>query len=227
METIGQLNIIQELQKLNDNLSLWLTENNDGQTFEVLTIAKNSNYDRLIDRLILNEVRPLLNKDILGFQKIVETGFDTENQVYFIAYENFGGQPLNEVYENANILSIKEIAKGLDDLKKDNRQTYIISPKYISVNTNGTAKVRFIGLFEFFKFENLLETDFLSPNVVEWLNDTKKPRPNFQDDIYSLVKTFEQYIQDTYNSEHNVISEILKKTLCVKRTERFQVSRIY
>ncbi|MEE3725662.1 AAA domain-containing protein [Riemerella anatipestifer] len=76
-------------------------------------------------------------------------------------------------------------------------------------------------MFEFFKFENLLETEFLSPNVVEWLNDTKKPRPNFQDDIYSLVKTFEQYIQDTYNSENNVISEILKKSLCVKRTERF------
>ena len=221
METLGQYNIIQELQKLNDNLSFWLTENNDGQPFEVLTIAKNPNFDRLIDRLILNEIRPLLNKEIAGFQKIIETGFDTENQVYFIVYENFCGQPLNEVYENANILSLKEIAKGLDDLKKDNRQTYIISPKYISVNTNGTAKVRFIGLFEFFKFENLLETEFLSPNVVEWLNDTKKPRPNFQDDIYSLVKTFEQYIQDTYNSENNVISEILKKSLCVKRTERF------
>lgn len=221
METLGQYNIIQELQKLNDNLSFWLTENNDGQPFEVLTIAKNPNFDRLIDRLILNEIRPLLNKEIAGFQKIIETGFDTENQVYFIVYENFCGQPLNEVYENANILSLKEIAKGLDDLKKDNRQTYIISPKYISVNTNGTAKVRFIGLFEFFKFENLLETEFLSPNVVEWLNDTKKPRPNFQDDIYSLVKTFEQYIQDTYNSENNVISEILKKSLCIKRTERF------
>ena len=221
METLGQYNIIQELQKLNDNLSFWLTENNDGQPFEVLTIAKNPNFDRLIDRLILNEIRPLLNKEIAGFQKIIETGFDTENQVYFIVYENFCGQPLNEVYENANILSLKEIAKGLDDLKKDNRQTYIISPKYISVNTNGTAKVRFIGLFEFFKFENLLETEFLSPNVVEWLNDTKKPRPNFQDDIYSLIKTFEQYIQDTYNSENNVISEILKKSLCVKRTERF------
>ncbi|MDR7694951.1 AAA domain-containing protein [Riemerella anatipestifer] len=221
METLGQYNIIQELQELNDNLSFWLTENNDGQTFEVLTIAKNPNFDRLIDRLILNEIRPLINKEIAGFQKIIETGFDIENQVYFIVYENFGGQPLNEVYENANILSLKEIAKGLDDLKKDNRQTYIISPKYISVNTNGTAKVRFIGLFEFFKFENLLETEFLSPNVVEWLNDTKKPRPNFQDDIYSLVKTFEQYIQDTYNSENNVISEILKKSLCVKRIERF------
>ncbi|NRS90526.1 superfamily I DNA and/or RNA helicase [Flavobacterium sp. 7E] len=221
MEKIGQYNIIQELQKLNDNLIFWLTENNDGQNFEVLTIAKNPNYDRLIDRLILNEIRPLLNKDIAGFQKIVETGFDTENQVYLIAYENFGGQALNEVYEYANILSLIEIAKGLDGLKKDNRQTYIVSPKYISANTNGTVKVRFIGLFELFKFENILETEYLSPNVSKWLNDTKKPRPNFQDDIYSLVKTFEQYIQDTYNSEHNVINEILKNSLCVKRTERF------
>lgn len=221
METIRQLNIIGELQKLNDNLTFWLAENNDGQTFEVLTIAKNPNYDRLIDRLITNEIRPLLNKDISGFQKVLETGFDTENQVYFIVYENFGGQLLNEVYENANLLAVKEIVKGLDELKKDNRQTYIISPKYISLNTNGTAKVRFIGLFELFKYENLLETEYLSPNVVEWLNDTKKPRPNFQDDIYSLVKTFEKYIQDTYNSGHNVINEILKKSLCVKRTERF------
>lgn len=221
MEKIGQYNIIQELQELNDNLSFWLTENNDGQTFEVLTIAKNPNYYRLIDRLILNEIRPLVNKEIAGFQKIIETGFNTENQVYFIAYENFGEQPLNEVYEYANILSLKEIAKGLDELKKDNRQTYIISPKYISANTNGTTKVRFIGLFELFKFESLLETEFLSPNVIGWLNDTKKPRPNFQDDIYSLIKTFEQYIQNTYNSENIVINEILKNSLCVKRTERF------
>ncbi|MEN9440112.1 MAG: hypothetical protein RLZ33_188 [Bacteroidota bacterium] len=221
METIGQYNIIQELQELNDNLSFWLTENNDGQTFEVITIAKNSNYDRLIDRLILNEIRPLLNKEITGFQKIIETGFDTVNQVYFIAYENFSGQPLNEVYEYANVLSLKEIAKGLDELKKDNRQTYIISPKYISTNTKATIKVRFIGLFELFKFENLLETEYLSPNVIEWINDTKKPRPNFQDDIYSLIKTFEQYIQKTYNSERIVINEILEKSLCVNRTERF------
>ena len=162
METIGQYNIIQKLQELNENLSFWLMENNDGQTIEVLTIAKNPNYDRLIDRLILNEIKPLLNKDIPGFQKIVETGFDTENQVYFIVYENLGGQPLNEVYENANIVSLKEIAKGLDDLKKDNRQTYIISPKYISVNINGTAKVRFIGLFEFFKL-----TRIKTPYVIE------------------------------------------------------------
>jgi len=221
LETIGQLNIIQELQKLNGNLTLWLTENNEGKTFEVLTIAKNSNYDRLIDRLILNEIRPLLNKDIKGFQKIVETGFDSENQTYFIAYESFDGQQLNQFYENANLRSIKEIAKGLDSLKKDNRQTYIISPKYITVNTSGTAKIRFIGLFELFKFENLLQKEFLSPNVIEWLHDTKKPRPNFQDDIYSLVKTFEQYIQDSYDPEHNVVHEILKKSLSVKRTERF------
>ncbi|UZF07407.1 hypothetical protein D9O39_02410 [Riemerella anatipestifer] len=118
METLGQYNIIQELQELNDNLSFWLTENNDGQTFEVLTIAKNPNFDRLIDRLILNEIRPLINKEIAGFQKIIETGFDIENQVYFIVYENFGGQPLNEVYENANILSLKEIAKRFRRLKK-------------------------------------------------------------------------------------------------------------
>lgn len=221
METIGQYNIIQEIQLLNDNFTLWLTENIDGQTFEVLSIAKNTVYDRLIDRLFTNEIRPLLNKEISGFQKVVDTGFDNENQVYFIAYESFGEQSLNEVYENANILSIKEIAKGLDSLKKDNRQTYIISPKYIAVNTNGTVKVRFVGLFELFKFENLLETAFLSPNVNEWLNDTKKPRPNFQDDIFSLVKTFEPYIQETYDIENNAISEILTKSLCVKRTERF------
>jgi len=220
LETIGQYNIIQELQKLNDNLTFWLTENNDGQTFDVLSIAKNPNYDRLIDRLILNEVRPLLNKDIAGFQKIVETGFDTENQVYFIAYENFDGQPLNEVYKDADIRTIIEIAKGLDGLKKDNRQAYIISPKYISVNSNGIAKVRFIGLFELFKFENLLETEYLSPNVVEWLNDPKKPRPNFQDDIFSLVKTFEKFFIH-YGSNSQQVNDILEKALKDKRTERF------
>jgi hypothetical protein len=221
LEKIGQYNIIQELQNLNDNLTLWLTENSDGQTFEVLSITKNTVYDKLIDRLFTNEIKPLLNKEISGFQKVVEVGFDNESQVYFIVYESFGEQSLDEVYENANMLSIKEIAKGLDSLKKDNRQTYIISPKYIAVNTNGNLKVRFIGLFELFKYENLLETAFLSPNVNEWLKDTKKPRPNFQDDIFSLIKTFESYIKESFNIESDIISEILAKSLYVKRTERF------
>ncbi len=126
MEIIGQYNIIQELQKLNDNLTFWLTENHDGQNFEVLSIAKNPKYDRLIGRLILNEIRPLLERDLTGFQNVVETGFDTENQVYFVVYEDCGGQPLNEVYDCADILSLKEIAKDLDGQKRETQQTYLI-----------------------------------------------------------------------------------------------------
>ena len=76
-------------------------------------------------------------------------------------------------------------------------------------------------LFELFKNQNLIETDCISPNVIEWLNDSKKSRPNFQDDIFSLIKSFENLFLENYDINHQVIADILKKSLIEKRIERF------
>ncbi len=169
MQQINQYQVVQKKNQLTQDIQLWLCENSEGESFEVLTIAKNERYDKLLERLISNEVKSLLNREISGFQKVLETGFDIENKVTFIVYENFEGKELT--YENANMLSLKAIAKGLDVLKKENRQNYVISPEYISVDRNGSAKVKFIGLFELFKSENLLNYEYLAPNVVEWINE--------------------------------------------------------
>ena len=97
METIGQLNIIQELQQLNDNLTLWLAESSDGQTFDVLTIKQNNYYQTLLDRLLKREILPLANQDIDGIQKIIRADFDTINKVHYIVYEHLEDlQPFNK-----------------------------------------------------------------------------------------------------------------------------------
>ena len=97
METIGQLNIIQELQQLNANLTLWLADSSDGQTFDVLTIKQNNDYQTLLDRLLKREILPLANQDIDGIQKIIRADFDTTNKVHYIVYEHLDNfQPFNK-----------------------------------------------------------------------------------------------------------------------------------
>ncbi|NLB64330.1 MAG: AAA family ATPase [Fibrobacter sp.] len=219
MERIGQYTIIQELQQLNAKLNLWLAENDEGEIYEVLSIAKNQPYDRMVERLLRNEVKPLINREIPGFQKIVDTGIDDKAQCYFVVYENTDGQSLEEVYESANMHDLKEICKGLNELKMEKRENYIISPRYMVVNAQKKLKTRYAGLYELFKFENLLEKEYLAPNVVEWLSDTTRPRPNFQDDIYALIKSFEVHIHNTYYIGYE-LNKILQTALAAKRTDR-------
>ena len=224
MQEINGYIIIEKLLLLNDNINLWLAENSDGDHFEILTIAETNNNKRLLERLLANEIKPLVNREILGFQKTLETGFDTENRVYFIVYENFEAKLLLENKDKVNIESLKNIVLSLNSLYNENRRVFIISPNYIAVNEKGIAKLKFIGLFEFFESENLLENNYLSPNVLDWIKDKKKIRPNFQDDIYSLAKSF-QFIFDLYDSENKIIKEIITKSLSENRIERFSKYR--
>jgi len=224
MEQINEYSIINNIQQLNSTINLWLAEDSDGDHFEILTISENLTNKRLLERLLANEIKPLINREISGFQKVLETGFDIESKVYFIVYENFEGQPLSHENKNVSIENIKQIVLGLNFLKNENRQVFIISPKYIAINESNEVKLRFLGLFELFASENLLEEDYLSPNVKDWINDTKKPRPNFQDDIYSLIKSF-QFVFDVYDSNNSIINEIKAKSLSIKRTERFSQYR--
>ncbi|MGB0838958.1 MAG: AAA domain-containing protein, partial [Chitinophagales bacterium] len=216
MNRINQYEPIQCLQKFNQNIQLWLCENTEGDHFDVLTISKNESYERSLKRILSNEVKPLIDREISGFQKIVDVGFDSEQNVHYVAYKHFEGTPLND--NNAHVGTLKEIVKGLDELKKENKQAFILSPKYMIIDAMGMVKTRFVGLFELFRRENLLEEDYLSPNVQEWMNDTKHPRPNFQDDMYSLGKIF----QNTLLKNHGEVGiRILEKCLALQRIERF------
>lgn len=208
METIGQLNIIQELQQLNDNLTLWLAESSDGQTFDVLTIKQNNYYQTLLDRLLKREILPLANQDIDGIQKIIRADFDTINKVHYIVYEHLEDlQPFNK----PTIKALKSLLKGLDFLKKQNRFGFVISDK--TIMTNGSvASLRFVGLFDLFQQQNLLNQKFLAPEL------TENTRPSFQADIYSVFSVFAD-ILTTNNDE--TLKAIFAKSLSEKRTSRF------
>ncbi|MEQ9308516.1 MAG: AAA domain-containing protein [Balneolaceae bacterium] len=208
METIGQLNIIQELKKFNDNLTLWLAESSDGQQFEVLTIKENKDYQNLLDRLLKNEIQPLVNKEIDGIQTIFSADFDISTKNYYIVYQYKDGF---EPIRNPTLKALKSILSGLDKLKRQNRFGYVISKETIKNNQN-EAMLRFVGLFELFKHQNLLPTEFLSPEVVEGA------RPNFQSDIYSVFKSFESILEE---NPDEILTEIFSKALSEKRISRF------
>ena len=79
--------------------------------------------------------------------------------------------------------------------------------------TNGSeAKIRFVGLFELFKQQGLLNKKFLAPELAE------NTRPNFQSDIYSVFSVFADLIQS--NSDET-LKAIFAKSLSEKRTSRF------
>ncbi|MBK8657517.1 MAG: hypothetical protein IPN22_01205 [Bacteroidetes bacterium] len=208
METIGQQNIIQELRQLNDNLTLWLTESSDGQTFEVLTIKPNKDYQTLLDRLLKNEILPLVNQDIDGIQKVIRVDFDTVNKLHYIVYQH--NENLQPIY-NPTIKALKSLLTGLDHLKKQNRFGFVISDETIITNQS-EASLRFVGLFELFKQQNLLNKKFLAPELLE------NTRPSFQSDIYSVFVCFAEILK-TNNDE--TLKEIFAKSLSAKRTSRF------
>ena len=216
MEQIGNIQIINELKKFNDNISLWLTEAQDGMPFEILTIKKNKDYQPLLDRLLKNEIQPLANREITGIQKVVRTDFDPSTQIHFIVYEKLDDE-FQELKFPA-IKSLKNLLKGLDALKRENRFSFALSPENILTNQKGEVKLRFVGLFELFRHQKLLNETYVAPEVKEWIADSKQPRPNFQADIYSSFKSFDGLIAD---SDDEILKSIFQKALFEKRTERF------
>jgi hypothetical protein len=208
LETIGPLNLIQELKKFNDNLILWLAESKDGQEFEVLTIKQNKDYQNLLDRLLKNEILPLINQEIDGIQEIVSTDFDTSTKTFYIVYQHKDGF---EPIDTPTLKALKSILTGLDKLKRQNRFGYVISKETIMTNQS-EAQLRFGGLFELFKHQNLLPTEFIAPEVIEGT------RPTFQSDIYSVFKCFESILKE---NPDEILKDVFSKALSAKRTSRF------
>jgi hypothetical protein len=172
-----------------------------------LTIKQNKDYQTLLDRLLKNEILPLVNKDIDGIQKIIRADFDTKTKTHYIVYQhNDNLQPIC----NPTIKALKSLLTGLDSLKKQNRFGFMISDETIITNQS-EASLRFVGLFELFKQQNLLNKNFLAPE----LSDT---RPNFQSDIYSVFKCFEAILE---SNQDETLKEIFAKSLSEKRTSRF------
>ncbi len=208
METIGQFSVIRQLREFNENLNLWRIESNDGQEFDVLTIQQNQDYQNLLNRLLGNEILPLVNHKIEGIQKTIEVGFDTLSRSHFIVYESSDGFEINF---HSSLNGLKSVIIGLNELKKQNRFGYLISTETL-LTKNTEVLLSFSGLFELFKHQNLLQAEFLAPEVIEG------SRPNFQSDIYSVFKCFESLLNE---DSDEILKEVFTKALSGNRTDRF------
>lgn len=208
MEKIGQLNIIQEIKSYNDNLALWLAETNEGDSCEVLTIKKNPDYELLLSRLIRNEILPLINQDMPGIQKIVQVDVDNANQLHYIVYQHYENL---SPFDKPTLKALKNLLVGLDQLKKQNRFGFLFSNETIISNEN-TALLRFVGFFELFKQQNLLNTQSIAPEI------KGNVRPNFQSDIFSVFSCFSNLLKENTDE---TLRKIFEKALQENRISRF------
>ena len=224
LENIGKYILNSTPQELSRNLLLCEEcENESGELFDILVIKITESNDRKIKRIVDYEISPLINQEIPGFVKIIETGVDDNQHFCYIVYEHFGNDTYEKKQSNIDVSSIIKIAEGLNWFKtKDNSQKFIISPRYIRVDDDGNARLLFAKLFDVFADENILEENYLSPETKKYLLDKNQPSPKLQSDVFSLVKSFECFLIDNYSNDYqHFIDEITEKGLAEKRLERF------
>ena len=186
MTKLNNYDNIELIEEYNDCINLWLAEDKSGKEFEILTIKIKEGLENLVKRVFRNEITPFLNESIKGVQKIIEYDFDAIKNHYYIVYENSQDvfKPLND-YNKQNLLSFISI---LANLKKDNRYGFLITPETFLVDEENNTLIKFTGLFEIFKVYNLLNENYLSPEVLN------KKLPNTQDDIYALGRLYKDYL---------------------------------
>ena len=223
-ESIGSYTVISAPKTLSSNLRFFEgCENREGDIFDILTIKETETNSRKIKRILDYEIKPLIDKEIPGFVKTMDAGYDENHHFYYVVYEHFGEHTLEESAEKTDITYAVNIALGLDWFKKKkNSEKFIISPKYIKVDDDGCAKVLFAKPFDIFADENLLDQTYLSAGAKRYLSD-RSCRINFQDDIYSLIKTFENFIRENYPTEEykETVDLIMSGSLNEERIKRF------
>jgi superfamily I DNA and/or RNA helicase len=192
-----------------------MCEEESGSLFEILTIKTDTDEEsRLVDRLLKNDIKLLIGSDISGIQKVLDCGrFDDDEAKVYIKYEYLNHSRLEKDNSNSKLSTFRDILTTLNNLKKANKTVHVISPDNIFVDDTGNAKLAFVGLFELFKQQGLLDKEYLSPNVIE-----KETKPNIQDDIYSVVKTFEPFLKSLNDMSAD---KILEKALESNRQGRF------
>ncbi|GGG51623.1 AAA domain-containing protein [Bizionia arctica] len=209
MNTIGEFLIIQNLKQFNKEINFWLAESSDGSNFEILTIKSETDKKQQVERILKNEIQYLTKKDIPGIQKIVQVDFDATQNHHYVVYEGCSNFEYSEDLSTKNLI---QVLKGLDHLKKSNRFGYYITPDSLSHNFD-EARLRFIGLYDIFKLYNLLDNQYLAPEVIDG------HKPNFQSDIYSIFNLFKSIVEDCNNE---TIESIFTKALSKQRIERYR-----
>ena len=221
LEKIGQYRLTSQPLGMSENLFFCEDcEDDEGNDYEILIIRNTEVNSRKLKRIIEQEIKQIVGQDIKGFVKTIAVDYDNVLDAYYVVYEHFG-EYTYERQKDVDIDSIIAIAEGLNYFKtNDNSQKFIISPKYIKVNREGVAKLLFAKLYDVFAEGNCLEQDYLSTEAEEYLKDKTQLKPNLQDDIYSLIKTFENFLQENYNP-NNIIDSIFEKSITKKRQQRF------
>ncbi len=206
MEKVNNYEIIEEIKSYGESVKLWLVEDNSGKELEVLTIKKKEEFEKQINRILKNEVNPLIRAEIKGVQQILETGFDKINNVHFIVYENSqeSFNPIND-FNKKNFLGLVEI---LNSLKKTNRYGFVLNTDTILLNQQNNILIKYVGLFEIFRLHKILNSEFLSPEIL----DNKKPK--LQDDVFAISTIFQVYLSNKQN--------IIPKSLAKDRKDRYK-----
>lgn len=224
MESINQYKITELIYEINDNIKHWCCQNNEGTRFEILSINVTKDTAFTLKRLFAYELKPLLNQSIEGIHTIKGLGFDAKESCYFVLYEYLDGfVRLSNGRAWATTQSILEISKGLSLLKQKEYETQIISPNTIRLNAEGKAILSYVGLWDLFLEEGTLFERQLSPHSLQFLNAAKEEyvtRPNHQDDIYSLVKSFEPFLKK--EKRQTIVQTILRKVLLPKSETKFK-----
>lgn len=227
LDIIGKkYTVTSEPQKLSEHLHFYkYCEDATGAVQDILVLQETVENSRTLKRQIENEIKPLIGCDVQGFVKTVDVGYNADDRFYYIVYEHFSDDYLKDSSNNIDIPAITNIAKGLDYFKKNgNNQGFIISPKFVLVNEENEAKLLFPKLYEIFLHEKVLDEDYLSPQALKHNKGDSLLSPNHQDDMFSLVKTFEAFLQDNYSDverEKPILDELIKKALDPDRKKRF------
>lgn len=180
MEKLLTYNLTDEIESISDEITLHLAEDDQGNEFEMLVIQPINSQKSFIKRIIDNEIRPLIDCNYGGIQKVIACGFEKEKNIFFIVYESLE----DKGSINKSKYRLEQCVQILDNLKKDNREGFLLND-YTVVLYDDNIKYRYIGLFDLFiKYD------------VTWAKGTEK-RKRVKDDIKSLANLFKDYLSDT------------------------------
>lgn len=214
MNTIGDFQVLRSEHIFSDRIQLWLAEDSLGREVLVLTIQVVDEHQVILERTLRNEIQPLLHRDIAGVGKILFCDFDGMQKAHYIVYEC--KQHFNSLDRSKPTLkALVHLLKGLDALKKENRQAFYISPQTIYTNGNECLLIGH-GLLDVFRYNGALNAAYLAPETKLWAQGERK-RPNFQSDIYSVFKCFENaWVGNT----RAALNGIVEKALAENNTNR-------
>jgi DNA polymerase III delta prime subunit len=215
MQKISQYTITELLYEVSEKIKHWRCQNQEGAFFEILSIPADNFNEFTIKRLFNYELKPLLNQSIEGVQVMKAIGFDEATACYFVLYENLEDYVrLSNARAWSSIQSILDLAKGLAVLKQKQYETQAISPNSIRVNAEGKAVLTYVGLWDLLVEEDALSQRHLSPNTLAFLKadtDNFVARPNYQDDWYALIKSFEPLLKK--EQKQAAVNTILRSVL--------------